>query len=327
MIGTVLNERYRIDAEIGRGGMGAVYRAHDSTLDRDVAIKLLTGLGLGTDGRERLLHEAQSIAKLSHPNIVPVFDAGEAEEAPFIVMEMIEGESLHDRPPTDLEDIIEVSCQICDALDHAHSHKVIHRDLKPENVLITPEGTAKLMDFGLARPVSSRLTQEGTLTGTVFYMAPEQALGKVLDGRVDLYALGVVLYELTTGRLPFEADDPLGVISQHLYAQAIPPSKVNPSLLGQIENIILNLLAKEPDDRYRSAREVRGALTEALEQLRQPPARVDLTSEETGRRGVKATWFCSRVSLALGRPGWHESSSFTLACGAPSCWKGSSILS
>ncbi len=279
---TVLNDRYRLGEELGRGGMGVVYRAHDSVLDREVAVKLLSNLGLGTEGRARLLHEAQAVAKLSHPNIVPVFDAGEAEEGPFIVMEMIEGESLHDRPPADLEDIIEVSCQICDALDHAHSHKVIHRDLKPENVLITPEGTAKLMDFGLARPVSSRLTKEGTLTGTVFYMAPEQALGKVLDGRVDLYALGVVLYELTTGRLPFEADDPLGVISQHINAQAIPPSKVNASLPAQIESIILKLLAKEPDDRYRSAREVQAALTQALDQLRQPPAQVDLASEGKG---------------------------------------------
>ena len=147
MIGTLLNERYRIDAELGRGGMGTVHRAHDTVLDRDVAVKLLSESGLGTEGRERMLREAQAIAALNHPNIVQVHDAGQLEPSTgsgqavrFIVMELVEGQSLHDHPPKEPQGIVAVARQICAALEHAHSHGIIHRDLKPENVLIGPDG-------------------------------------------------------------------------------------------------------------------------------------------------------------------------------------------
>ncbi|KPK95025.1 MAG: hypothetical protein AMJ88_01535, partial [Anaerolineae bacterium SM23_ 63] len=162
MIGSCLNDRYRIEAEIGHGGMGTVYRGHDDTLDRDVAIKLLTKTGLGTEGRARLLQEAQAIAKLNHPNIVTVYDAGETDELPFIVMEFVEGMTLHEKQPESLEEILDITKQVCAALEHAHESGIIHRDLKPENVTISPDGTAKLMDFGLARSVASRYTAEGT---------------------------------------------------------------------------------------------------------------------------------------------------------------------
>ena len=152
--------------------MGTVYRAHDDTLDRDVAVKVLSGSGLGTEGRDRLLNEAQAIAKLSHTNIVSVFDAGEEDSTPYIVMEVIEGSSLHDKPPKDMQGIVRVAAQVCAALEHAHTHGVVHRDLKPENVLISEDGTAKLMDFGIARSVASRMTTEGEIVGTVFYLAP-----------------------------------------------------------------------------------------------------------------------------------------------------------
>jgi len=203
--------------------MGTVYRAHDTLLNRAVAVKVLSETGLGTEGRARLLREAQAAAQLNHPNIVSVYDAGEADDQPFIVMELVEGESLYARWPLPPEAVLDVAAQICAALDHAHTHGIVHRDLKLENILITPEGTAKLTDFGLARSLASRLTSEGTLVGTVFYLAPELALGQPFDGRADLYALGVLLYELTTGRLPFTADDPLSVISQHLHAPVVPP--------------------------------------------------------------------------------------------------------
>jgi serine/threonine protein kinase len=260
MIGSRLNDRYQIEAEIGHGGMGTVYRGHDDTLDRDVAIKLLTKTGLGTEGRARLLKEAQAIAKLNHPNIVTVHDAGETDEMPFIVMEFVEGLTLHEKHPESLEEILDITRQVCDALEHAHASGIIHRDLKPENVTISPDGTAKLMDFGLARSIASRYTAEGTIVGTVFYLAPEFALGHGIDHRADLYSLGVMLYELTTGELPFIEDDPVAVISQHLHAPVVPPRAKNPEISPALDNIIVRLLNKDREDRPASAAEVRQLL-------------------------------------------------------------------
>ena len=272
MIGEILADRYRIDAELGRGGMGVVYRAHDILLDRAVAVKVLSDSGLGTEGRARLLREAQAAARLDHPNIVSVYDAGETESRPFIVMQLVTGASLHNCGPLSLPQIIAVARQLCDALDHAHAQGIVHRDLKPENISVVGSGDrliAKLMDFGLARSrEASRLTQEDTLLGTVFYLAPEQALGQEVDGRTDLYALGVILYELTTGRLPFTGDDPLIIISQHLHAPVIPPRTHNPEIPSELESLILRLLSKKPDDRPASAREVLEALT--LDQAQSP---------------------------------------------------------
>ncbi|MBE9471729.1 MAG: serine/threonine protein kinase, partial [Chloroflexi bacterium] len=263
MIGTLLNERYRLDAEIGRGGMGVVYRGLDTLLERPVAVKVMSAASLGTEGRARLLHEARAAASLNHPNIVSVHDAGEADGSPFVVMELVEGESLHERRPQDLDEIISIARQVCAALEHAHAHGIIHRDLKPENVQITPDGPAKLMDFGLARSVASRLTSEGTIVGTVFYLAPELALGQEFDGRADLYALGVMLYELTTGRLPFTADDPVAVISQHLHAPVVPPRAKNDEIPPALDGLIVRLLSKVPADRPASS-------TEVLQVLEQP---------------------------------------------------------
>ncbi len=240
--------------------MGTVYRAHDATLDRDVAVKVLSSTGLGTEGRDRLLNEAQAIAKLSHPNIVSVFDAGEEDSTPYIVMEVIEGASLHDRPPEDMRGIVSVAAQVCAALEHAHSHGVVHRDLKPENVLIAEDGTAKLMDFGIARSVASRMTTEGEIVGTVFYLAPEIALGQDFDGRADLYSLGVMLYELTTGELPFAQGDPLAVISQHIHASVVPPRAKNEQVPPRLDNLILELMEKSPEDRPASAGETQKIL-------------------------------------------------------------------
>jgi eukaryotic-like serine/threonine-protein kinase len=256
MIGQLLQNRYRVDAGLGQGGMGSLYRAHDLVLERDVAIKMLNDPGLGTEGRARLLREAQASARLDHPNIVAIYDVGEADGQPFIVMQYIQGQSLHELRPTDLSEIIAIIRQVCAALEHAHTHGIIHGDLKPENVLITADGIAKLSDFGLARSVASRITGEGKLIGTVFYMAPEQALGQAVDRRMDLYALGVMFYELAAGRLPFLADEPVAVISQHLYAPVVPPSTYNAEITPALDALILQLMSKRPSDRPDSAAEV-----------------------------------------------------------------------
>jgi ABC-type oligopeptide transport system substrate-binding subunit len=256
MIGTVFNSRYRLEAEIGRGGMGVVYRAYDVLLDRQVAVKVLSEAVMDSDGRERLLREARAAARLNHPNIVSVYDAGEAGGSPFVVMELVEGGSLHTHRPQDLDRIVAIARQISAALDHAHANGVIHRDLKPENVLLARDGSAKLSDLGLARTIASRLTSTGMIVGTVFYLAPEQALGREIDGRVDLYALGVLLYELTTGQLPFVGDDALAVIFQHLHAPVVPPRARNADIPPVLDALITRLLSKDPEARPDSAAEV-----------------------------------------------------------------------
>ncbi len=270
---TVLNDRYLLGAELGRGGMGAVYRSRDTLLDREVAIKLLTSGGPGGEPRAHLLREAQVIAKLNHPNIVQVHDAGQLDGTPFIVMELVEGDSLHQRRPTALDEILSIARQICAALEHAHAHGIIHRDLKPENVLISLDGIAKLTDLGLARSGASRPSTPAAIGGTVFYLAPELALGQASDGRADLYALGVMLYELATGQLPFTGDNPMSVISQHLQAPVVPPSTYRPDLPPALEAIILKLVAKSPDDRFASAREAGEALAGIAVQLQSPKER------------------------------------------------------
>ncbi len=277
MIGTVLLDHYRLDAELGRGGMSLVYRGQDLRLGRPVAVKMLAAgaSGLGTAGQARLLTEARAVARLNHPNIVTVYDAGiiptpdGAGTTAFIVMEYVEGESLYARPPRALADLLTAAVQICAALEHAHAAGIIHRDLKPENVLLTPTGSVKLMDFGLAHtPGAPRLTEEGTLLGTFAYLAPELITGGAPSAQSDLYALGVMLYELTTGRPPFTGENMLLVLSQHVHATVAPPSTYNPELPAALETLILQLLSKQPGDRPRSAADVRAALR-AL-QLGQP---------------------------------------------------------
>ena len=250
---TLINDRYRLEEVLGHGGMGTVHRAFDTTLEREVAVKLVTGYEMESEGRARLLKEAKSIAQLNHPNIVTVYDAGEMDNAPFIVMELIEGASLHEQPPDDLEALVRTAIQICQALEHAHERGVVHRDLKPENVLIDGEGNAKLMDFGIARSMASRMTQEGRIEGTVFYMAPELALGKDYDGRADLYALGVMLYELTAGELPFQQGDPVAIISQHVNAPVVPPRAKDPTIPAGMDKLIVRLMSKDPEDRPSTA--------------------------------------------------------------------------
>ncbi|HSG17228.1 MAG TPA: ABC transporter substrate-binding protein [Anaerolineae bacterium] len=266
MLGSHIAGRYRLDAELGRGGMGVVYRAHDTVLHRDVAVKLLSTTGLGSVGRARLMNEARTAASLNHPNIVAVHDAGESDTTgpgdtlPYVVMELLDGPTLQDRRPQSLDEILEITRQLCAALGHAHERDIIHRDLKPENIMLVGDGTVKLMDFGLARSLATRMTAEGTIMGTLFYMAPEMVMGQEVDGRADLYALGIMLYEMAAGRLPFEADNPVAILTQHLHAPVVPPSAHNPALPLGLDRLIVRLMAKEPDKRPASAVEVLAAL-------------------------------------------------------------------
>lgn len=261
--GTLLNARYRLGPELGRGGMAAVFRAHDELLDRDVAIKIIQKSDMNPEDRERLLREARMAARLNHPHIVTVHDAGEIEGQAYIVMELVEGESAFKQRPATLQESVAIACQLCEALAHAHSQGIVHRDLKPENVLRSTSGMVKLTDFGLAFSVASRITAEGLLAGTVFYLSPEQAQGKEIDGRSDLYALGVMLYEWSTGVLPFTADDALAVITQHLYSPVVPPCAKNPAIPPALDELIQSLLSKSPDERPSNAMDV-------LESLRAP---------------------------------------------------------
>jgi len=279
MIGTIINDRYRIDAEIGAGGMGTVYQGFDLVLQRQVAVKVLIARsGLGTQGRTRLLSEAQSIAQLDHPNIVTVHDAGETEGVPFIVMQHVSGVSLRQVSDLTLVQTLTITRQLCQALQHAHSHQIVHRDLKPENVLITnlpndmtaasgeqaisldsldSDLTVMLMDFGLARSEDlSAQTRDRSFLGTIAYLSPEQALGNPVDGRSDLYSLGIMLYELVAGRLPFNAEDPIAMISQHRHAPVVPPSAYNEEIPAALDTLIQRMLSKEPDRRPASAEEI-----------------------------------------------------------------------
>ncbi|MBI3763786.1 MAG: serine/threonine-protein kinase PknK, partial [Chloroflexi bacterium] len=327
MIGTLLNDRYRLDAELGRGGMGVVYRAHDTLLDRSVAVKVLSGSRLTAEGRSRLLNEARAAAQLNHPNIVTIYDAGEAPLdltgltdpsglIPFIVMELVEGESLFGRRPQTLDEVLAVAREVCAALEHAHTRAIVHRDLKPENVVLSPlpsgEGPGvrvKLMDFGLARSLSSRLTAEGTIVGTVFYLAPELALGQPFDGRADLYALGVMLYELTAGRLPFTADDPLAVISQHLHAPVVPPGTYNSGIPPALDALIVRLLSKRPGDRPTAAAQVSDALERIAEELRSGATVSPLSPITALERLVLGRLMGRERELAQAKAIWHRAAS------------------
>jgi len=261
MIGTLLASRYRLDSKLGEGGMGVVFRAHDTLLDRSVAIKTLAPALFGQEGARRLVREAQSAARLNHPNVVSIYDAVEEGGQFAIVMELVEGQTLRELLPVPVARLVEIIVQVLQGLEYAHAQGIVHRDIKPENIVVTAEGTAKLMDFGLARSEGrSRLTQTGMVVGTVAYLAPEQALGGQVDGRSDLYALGAVLYEAVAGRPPFESEDPISVITQHINVPPVAPHWHNPAVPEALERVILKLLAKDPVRRYQSAQEALDAL-------------------------------------------------------------------
>jgi len=272
--GALINERYRLDAEIGRGGMGIVYRAHDIPNDREVAIKVINLDEANELTRQQFSREAEIALSLKHPHIVEVYETdmvntGVNELSPFIVMELVQGRRLSDLHDFTYSRIINIASQICEALAYAHDKGFIHRDIKPGNVFIEKHGfeyVAKLMDFGLARARGAvNSSNESNLAGTVYYLAPEVIAGRPADIGSDLYALGAMLYEMVTGRVPFsDFLDEQTIITQHLEATVTPPSQSRGDMPHALESIILRLLAKNPGDRFSSAEEVHQALEQIV---------------------------------------------------------------
>jgi eukaryotic-like serine/threonine-protein kinase len=275
VLGTLLGGRYRLDAQIGRGGMSTVYRAFDTVLERPVAIKLMhREIASDSDQLERFRREARSVARLNHPHIVTVIDAGEepAEDGgstPYIVLEYVEGETLKElirrEGPLDIPQAIAYAIEIARALGAAHEQMIVHRDVKPQNVLIGQEGGAKITDFGIARTLTEEgLTVPGRVLGTTDYVSPEQALGQPVTGQSDLYSLGVVLYEMLTGQVPFAGETPVAVAMRHVREQVPDVQALRPEVSAATASVIDRAAAKDLDYRYRDADSMVADLEEVL---------------------------------------------------------------
>ncbi len=274
MVGELIAERYELEELVGTGGMSSVYRAHDKLLERDVALKVLhERFGDDGDHVERFRHEARAVAQLSHPNIVTVIDRGEQDGRQFIVFEYVPGENLKElvqrEAPLPEREAVELSLQIAHALAFAHEHGLVHRDVKPQNVLLADGAEAKVTDFGIARSldVQGGLTQTGTVLGTSDYIAPEQARGSKASVQTDVYSLGVVLYELLTGDVPFHGDNFVAVAMRHVNEPAPSVRERRPDVTPRLDAAILRAMAKAPRDRFPSmdafAAELQACLGEA----------------------------------------------------------------
>ena len=286
--------RYKIQQVLGRGAMGTVYRAYDPKIDRVVAIKTITIPGVVANEVDeycqRFVREARAAGKLSHPGVVTIYDVGEqvGTHAPYIVMEYIEGATLDslisnsaDRPIPGTLDLVK---QVAEALDYAHSQGIVHRDIKPANIIVTPDSRAKITDFGIARLAVTQLTMPGEAIGTPSYMSPEQITGEQLDGRSDLFSLGIILYSMLAGQKPFTGENATSVMFNITYKEPLALTQLNPSLDPQLNHVIERALAKRPTDRYQSGREFANDL-ENLGQGRtlgsSGPTRVEPDSEQT----------------------------------------------
>ncbi|MGW1139176.1 protein kinase domain-containing protein [Streptomyces zhihengii] len=279
--GLVGDGRYRLTHRLGRGGMAEVFAAEDVRLGRTVAVKLLRAdLAEDPVSKARFTREAQSVAGLNHHAVVAVYDSGEdvvgSQTVPYIVMELVEGRTIRDlllnaeAPPP--EQALIIVSGVLEALAYSHQHGIVHRDIKPANVIITNSGAVKVMDFGIARALhgaQSTMTQTGMVMGTPQYLSPEQALGKAVDHRSDLYATGCLLYELLALRPPFTGETPLSVVYQHVQDIPVPPSEVSHAVPPELDGLVMRSLAKDPDDRFQSAEEMRGLVQYALQMLQQ----------------------------------------------------------
>ncbi|HEY7605036.1 MAG TPA: Stk1 family PASTA domain-containing Ser/Thr kinase [Gaiellaceae bacterium] len=258
LIDQVFDGRYKVVRKLGTGGMANVYLAEDQELGRRVAIKMLDDRHAQDEQFvERFRREAKNAAGLSHPNVVSIYDRGQAEGTYYIAMEYLEGRTLKEllvaRGPTPIPVAIDYARQILAALGFAHQHGVVHRDIKPHNVAVAPDGRIKVMDFGIARAGTSQMTETGSIIGTAQYLSPEQAKGAPVGPTSDIYSVGIVLYEMLTGSVPFTGDTPLEIAMKHLSATPEPPSEQRPEVPPELDSIVLRALAKRPEDRYQTA--------------------------------------------------------------------------
>ncbi|MBW5486059.1 protein kinase domain-containing protein [Streptomyces bambusae] len=296
--GLVGDGRYRLTHRLGRGGMAEVFAAEDVRLGRTVAVKLLRAdLAEDPVSKARFTREAQSVAGLNHHAVVAVYDSGEdrvgPNTVPYIVMELVEGRTIRElllssEAPGPEQALIIVS-GVLEALAYSHQHGIVHRDIKPANVIITNTGAVKVMDFGIARALhgaQATMTQTGMVMGTPQYLSPEQALGKAVDHRSDLYATGCLLYELLALRPPFTGETPLSVVYQHVQDAPVPPSQLGESIPPELDGLVMRALAKDPDDRFQSAEEMRGLVQYGLEMLQEQGA-------------GSGTWNTGPVTMAL----------------------------
>ncbi len=262
--------RYNIVSELGKGSMGMVYQAHDPQIDRMVALKVLREDRLTTeDYVQRFLKEATAIGRLSHPGIVTVFDVGQDQGTIYIAMEFLEGQSL-DRllqaNSLNLQQIIDLGIEAANGLQYAHQRGIVHRDIKPQNIIYSPEGTIKITDFGIAHiddTDGQQMTKAGEILGTPAYMAPEQVMGQPVDGRADLYSLGVILYELTTGRRPFQGENLAAMFRAITSDAPVAPKQINPEIPDSLSAIILKAINKNPEDRFATGQEFAATLQNA----------------------------------------------------------------
>ena len=272
-VGQIFDSRYKIERTVGVGGMAIVFEAKDILTGRRVAIKMLKDSAANnTQAIKRFVIESKAVEMLDHPNIVKIYGISVRGEHKYIVMEYLEGITLREymktKGPLDWREAVEFTEQVLAALDHAHMKGVVHRDIKPQNIMLLEGGIVKVTDFGIAKiPKAETLTMADKAIGTVFYISPEQAQSKKIDARSDLYSLGVMLYEMVTGKMPFIADTPVAVIIKHINTQPVPPTQLNPKIPIGLEQIILCAMAKNPDARYQSASQ----MIRHLRRLKQDP--------------------------------------------------------
>ncbi|MCK8823613.1 Stk1 family PASTA domain-containing Ser/Thr kinase [Fuchsiella alkaliacetigena] len=293
MIGNILNNRYQLKTKLGEGGMALVFAAHDKLLNREVAVKVLRSQYANDKVFvKRFRREAQSVATFSHPNIVNIFDIGKDQGTYYIVMEKVEGETLKHRiaeNSLEISTALSIAKQIAQALVVAHRNDIIHCDIKPANILLTAEGGTKLTDFGIAKALnSSTLTHTETVLGSANYFAPEQAKGDIVDARTDIYSLGIVLYEMVTGEIPFEGDTPVSVALKHIKESPRSPKEINSELPASIEDIIMKAIRKDRAQRYSSVKEMLADIDKALEEQEEFSALAEEEPEEELERTIVA---------------------------------------
>ncbi len=270
LVGTLLSGRYRLDAQIGTGGMSTVYRAFDTTLERTVAVQLRhREIASDSDQLERFRREARAVAQFSHPHIVGVIDAGEDDHRPYIVFEYVEGETLKDRIRRSgmlpVDEALAYAIEITRALDAAHSRGIVHRDIKPQNVLIDEEGMAKVTDFGIARSLDEEgLTADGRVLGTTDYVSPEQALGHAVNGQSDIYSLGIVMYEMLAGDVPFHGENQVAVAMKHVREDIPDISRIRPEVTASVASVLDRMTCKALDRRYPDTVTLEDDLEDAL---------------------------------------------------------------